>query len=149
MKPGRNDPCPCGSGRKYKRCHLGKWPKGMTVPQALRPIGAYPKPSSPAPSVQFAAQLNFIHLYHYQDFDLDSSDDHAGRLLDILQNHRIYCSSPADFNDPWDCKPFFDPALLDDPDARHASAEALISTRTGGPELDHIDDRLRRDPDFL
>jgi preprotein translocase subunit SecA len=20
-KPGRNDPCPCGSGRKYKRCH--------------------------------------------------------------------------------------------------------------------------------
>ncbi len=20
---GRNDPCPCGSGRKYKRCHLG------------------------------------------------------------------------------------------------------------------------------
>jgi uncharacterized protein YecA (UPF0149 family) len=20
-KPGRNDPCPCGSGAKYKRCH--------------------------------------------------------------------------------------------------------------------------------
>jgi preprotein translocase subunit SecA len=20
-KTGRNDPCPCGSGRKYKRCH--------------------------------------------------------------------------------------------------------------------------------
>lgn len=20
-KPGRNDPCPCGSGRKFKRCH--------------------------------------------------------------------------------------------------------------------------------
>src|ERR1700733_16124869 len=20
MKPGRNDPCPCGSGRKYKHC---------------------------------------------------------------------------------------------------------------------------------
>jgi uncharacterized protein len=19
--PGRNDPCPCGSGQKYKRCH--------------------------------------------------------------------------------------------------------------------------------
>lgn len=19
-KPGRNDPCPCGSGKKYKRC---------------------------------------------------------------------------------------------------------------------------------
>lgn len=23
-KPGRNDPCPCGSGKKYKNCHLGK-----------------------------------------------------------------------------------------------------------------------------
>ena len=23
-KPGRNDPCPCGSGRKYKRCCLEK-----------------------------------------------------------------------------------------------------------------------------
>ncbi len=21
-KPGRNDPCWCGSGRKYKKCHL-------------------------------------------------------------------------------------------------------------------------------
>lgn len=20
-KPGRNDPCPCGSGKKYKKCH--------------------------------------------------------------------------------------------------------------------------------
>ncbi|WP_372965943.1 YchJ family protein [Marinobacter sp.] len=23
LKPGRNDPCPCGSGRKYKVCCLG------------------------------------------------------------------------------------------------------------------------------
>lgn len=21
-EPGRNDPCPCGSGKKYKKCHL-------------------------------------------------------------------------------------------------------------------------------
>jgi len=20
--PGRNDPCPCGSGKKFKKCHL-------------------------------------------------------------------------------------------------------------------------------
>ncbi len=24
IKPGRNDPCPCGSGKKYKKCCLGK-----------------------------------------------------------------------------------------------------------------------------
>lgn len=23
-KPGRNDPCPCGSGKKFKHCHLGR-----------------------------------------------------------------------------------------------------------------------------
>lgn len=24
MKVGRNDPCPCGSGKKFKKCHLGQ-----------------------------------------------------------------------------------------------------------------------------
>jgi len=24
MKIERNSPCPCGSGKKFKRCHLGK-----------------------------------------------------------------------------------------------------------------------------
>ncbi len=28
---GRNDPCPCGSGKKYKQCHLGQ---DETSPQA-------------------------------------------------------------------------------------------------------------------
>ena len=23
-KIGRNDPCPCGSGKKFKKCHLGR-----------------------------------------------------------------------------------------------------------------------------
>lgn len=25
LKVGRNDPCPCGSGKKYKKCCLGKY----------------------------------------------------------------------------------------------------------------------------
>ena len=24
MRVGRNDPCPCGSGKKYKNCHAGE-----------------------------------------------------------------------------------------------------------------------------
>ena len=100
-------------------------------------------------SAQVAGQLGLSSLYHYQDFNLKSSDDHVGRLSDILKNHRIWCSNPATFNDPWDCKPYFDPALLDDPHARAATAEALISTRMGGAELNHIDESLRKDPEFL
>jgi hypothetical protein len=30
-KPGRNDPCPCGSGRKYKRCCIDKKPRERSV----------------------------------------------------------------------------------------------------------------------
>jgi tetratricopeptide (TPR) repeat protein len=35
MKPGRNDPCSCGSGKKYKNCCLGKAesnPSNLSVP---------------------------------------------------------------------------------------------------------------------
>ena len=24
VKVGRNDPCPCGSGQKFKKCHAGR-----------------------------------------------------------------------------------------------------------------------------
>ncbi len=96
-----------------------------------------------------AGQLGLNSLYHYQDFALKSSDDHEGRLRDLLTSHCGWCSSPATFNDPWDCRPYFDPAFLNDPDTRAATAEALISTRAGGPELNHIDNRLRSDPEFL
>lgn len=32
--PGRNDPCPCGSGRKYKQCHLGR-PAAPPLPERV------------------------------------------------------------------------------------------------------------------
>jgi preprotein translocase subunit SecA len=32
--PGRNDPCPCGSGRKFKQCHLGREEEIMPLLQA-------------------------------------------------------------------------------------------------------------------
>lgn len=28
---GRNDPCPCGSGKKYKKCCIDKYPRGQYV----------------------------------------------------------------------------------------------------------------------
>src|SRR5882672_2453144 len=36
-KPGRNDPCPCGSGKKFKHCHglIG------SVVQSRLPVEAY------------------------------------------------------------------------------------------------------------
>ena len=36
MKVGRNEPCPCGSGKKYKKCCLAKDEaiRATTPPQA-------------------------------------------------------------------------------------------------------------------
>lgn len=97
-------------------------------------------------SIRFPGEAGISSLYHYQDFQPGL---HADRLVDILQNHRIYCSSPVDFNDPWDCKPYFDPALLDDPANRAATAESLIATQRGGPKGDKMDQLLRTDASLL
>jgi len=42
MKPGRNDPCPCGSGEKYKHCCGRVAAAAVSAPQMLDPreIGA-------------------------------------------------------------------------------------------------------------
>ncbi len=34
--PGRNDPCPCGSGKKAKKCHLAKIKFVLNLPPAVR-----------------------------------------------------------------------------------------------------------------
>jgi hypothetical protein len=31
MRIGRNDPCPCGSGKKFKKCCLGKPSEGLRI----------------------------------------------------------------------------------------------------------------------
>jgi hypothetical protein len=35
VKIGRNDPCPCGSGKKYKKCHMDKKPSEVGVLRAF------------------------------------------------------------------------------------------------------------------
>ena len=45
MKAGRNDPCPCGSGKKYKKCCLAKDQEASLRQTAVIP----PPPSSVAP----------------------------------------------------------------------------------------------------
>src|SRR5512134_1269713 len=37
-KVGRNDPCPCGSGKKYKQCCLPREEAGVTTPSVDQSI---------------------------------------------------------------------------------------------------------------
>ena len=47
MVAGRNDPCPCGSGKKYKKCCLGKIEVTKTSSEA--------QPVEPGPAVRAVA----------------------------------------------------------------------------------------------
>lgn len=73
-----------------------------------------------------AAQRRIRQLYHWQRFD-------AARLEAILRDNAIYCSKPSDFNDPWDCRPFFNTELLADPAElqKHIDWAVRICRRTG------------------
>jgi preprotein translocase subunit SecA len=44
--PGRNDPCHCGSGKKYKNCHLGADEKSAR--EARRKAAEKAKPDEPS-----------------------------------------------------------------------------------------------------
>ena len=37
-RAGRNEPCPCGSGRKYKKCHLAQDEAGHASRRATAPM---------------------------------------------------------------------------------------------------------------
>jgi len=54
IKIGRNEPCPCGSGKKFKVCHLGREQEIMALIQAQansRPAQpAHAAPAAPPPA---------------------------------------------------------------------------------------------------
>jgi hypothetical protein len=50
MNPGRNDPCPCGSGKKYKKCCLDN--ENRVVPKAVRDV----EPRFYSPATSFYSQ---------------------------------------------------------------------------------------------
>jgi len=56
-----------------------------------------------------AIQAGIPTLYHYERFNPEY-------LATTLRNKIIHCSNPANLNDPWDCKPAFDPQSLEDPE---------------------------------
>ncbi len=57
-KVGRNEPCPCGSGRKYKHCHLGREddPVRRDLPPATGEV-ARPAPRPLPPWTRFIPWL--------------------------------------------------------------------------------------------
>jgi hypothetical protein len=92
--------------------------------------------------VTTAEQAGVRHLYHYQRYDAGTS----ARLEALLQTNRVYMSRPASFNDPWDCRPWFDLAALE----TMAGREAHIAWFMRLPQAHDRDaDELRDNPNLL
>lgn len=56
MKPGRNDPCPCGSGKRYKHC-CGLLPASAAAAPAVQPQQMGARPGDDALPARRAAEL--------------------------------------------------------------------------------------------
>ena len=72
-------------------------------------------------------------------------------MTQTLKDLVVYCSSPGDFNDPWDCKPFFNTEILNDPEENEkhvAWALDLCRRRTSMSEKDieSVRETLTNDP---
>lgn len=65
-RPGRNDPCHCGSGRKYKQCHLDKDEAALRAARAKESEAANPADTdaSPAPAPAPMAPAAPKHATH-------------------------------------------------------------------------------------
>ncbi|MDO8811554.1 MAG: tetratricopeptide repeat protein [Gallionella sp.] len=62
MKPGRNDLCPCGSGKKYKKCCSDK-PEADSASQSPRPTQSAAQ-KSPGPQ-EIGALVSLFNQQHY------------------------------------------------------------------------------------
>lgn len=65
-RPGRNDPCHCGSGRKYKQCHLDKDEAALRAARAKESEAAAPAaaPAGDKPAPAPAASAAPKHATH-------------------------------------------------------------------------------------
>lgn len=83
-----------------------------------------------------AAALGIKRLYHYQSFEKPE------RLARIFTDGTLYFSMPRDFNDPWDCRPFFNKSALDDPAYYDRAVRWLVrcdrTHNTALPEEEHV-----------
>lgn len=74
-KFGRNDLCPCGSGNKFKRCHIENWP-----PTAAHSI---------VDSHELLAPLNFVELATFLRSSLDATGLHPISIVaSVLKRFR-------------------------------------------------------------
>jgi len=108
-KPGRNDPCPCGSGKKYKRCCLAKDEDA----ERARAVATASPASRPSPKLfgvaaEIAARLAAAYDGDDTEDELTTASNaavdlvHAGKLDEAEQAARDLLERFPDVHDGWD-----------------------------------------------
>lgn len=93
------------------------------------------------------------HLYHYQPTGCALDD--FSYVETILKEDKINFSDPRKFNDPWDCRPYYDLSFIDTSEGHYACVDYLIEAdKKYGPakstaERESQANRLRSDKAFL
>ena len=78
--PGRNDPCPCGSGKKYKACHAGEDRAARAAAAPPPPLRAAPDARKVGAELEAAVQL----LGDADTSRLSSALERLGQLLEAF-----------------------------------------------------------------
>ena len=125
LKIGRNDPCPCGSGKKFKKCHLGReedlvlekldtLPDGAAQSIAALPEVKYGRCREMVEDLDWEALtgtkvgVKFVDLASYLDLNIVKRDEHknlnrvsAGQMINPMKTmeadskHIYIAVSPA------------------------------------------------------
>lgn len=94
--------------------------------------------------IHTATSMKVKRLYRYQRFS-------AERLKSLLETNKLYCSTPNNFNDPWDCRPCFNESQLDQPKIleKHMQWFEMVDRKHWPkPEEEHrrMAEAMRREP---
>jgi len=84
-KPGRNDPCPCGSGQKYKRCCLEKDQRAESAALA-------DSATTQANATRALAALLREHVIEDEDEDEDDEDNltrDSNAVVDLVEEDQL------------------------------------------------------------
>ena len=81
-KPGRNDPCPCGSGKKYKRCCLAK------DEEAERALAPAPTPRHKSPTHAEIAE-SLAAAYYGPDEAEDELTSASNAAVDLVHEGKL------------------------------------------------------------
>ena len=129
MKAGRNDPCPCGSGKKYKHCHLqieeAPRPEDITWRRLRRAIDNLIGRLLNTADAHFGVVAIDEAWDEFNLWDLDEPFDPESPHVAVFMSWFVYDWLP-------------DPRNTDLPESTHTTTVAQAYLKAAGPRLDPL-----------